>query len=93
MFAAGGSGKDLKICALLSLPDVLRTGTVRAPARLPIARIPELSGARLWAKRQPQRIQNAAAGLRHSRAPDKSGHYRWWMGTFHFFLVCGTARV
>jgi hypothetical protein len=29
-------------------------------------------GARLCAKRQPQRIENAAAGLRHSRASDQT---------------------
>jgi hypothetical protein len=33
-FAAGGSGGALKICRLLSASNVLRTGTVRAPAKL-----------------------------------------------------------
>jgi hypothetical protein len=30
-------------------------------------------GARLCAERQPQRVQAAAAGLRHSRAPGEGG--------------------
>jgi hypothetical protein len=42
-------------------------------------------GAQLCAQRQPQRVENAAAGLRHSRAPVKSGHYQ-------FFVSFGTIR-
>jgi hypothetical protein len=41
----------------------------------------EVLGARLCAQRQPQFVENDAAGLRHSRAPNPSGIFKFVQGT------------
>ena len=45
-------------------------------------------GARLCAERQPQGVQNAAAGLRHSRAPGERG-----MATVLFIALLGIMMI
>src|SRR5690349_3323314 len=47
------------------------TKTLERGALLRSERACEFRGARLCAKNQPQRVDNAAAGPRHSRAPEK----------------------
>ena len=45
-------------------------------------------GARLCAERQPQHVQDAAAGLRHSRAPGEDG-----MATLIFIVLLAIMMI